>query len=234
MSIVEAELSLMPSSAKLMQNGNFHPHVSSRAPQMADSGFADAPAEIRRLYISCMHLLHLVSDEESSQFDGASPGSPSSSEDSLNNPVELLRHAMKTDSNSNLEVATSRLAEIDECLRTIQRQVQQAIGAPLPVISGKRDAKNFATDIMRAKTLILSGVSQLEGLQSMDVLGMDMVGVIRLFNTCSIFIYLNKMLSVSFSHIVCDMPRLVISQFSVHSLLRNGLQMEPKPSLLLK
>ncbi|KAM7538165.1 hypothetical protein Aperf_G00000065641 [Anoplocephala perfoliata] len=128
--------------------------------QLTDSGFADAPAGLRRLHVSCMRLLRLVS-----LATGGAPcdaGSPSSSSDSLNNPAELLRYAVLGGKKSDYTEQHPGPAEVYACLADVESHVRALVGGSC--VGGTPMKFNTAASalLMQAKQLILTGVAQLD------------------------------------------------------------------------
>lgn len=127
--------------------------------QLTDSGFADAPAGLRRLHFSCMRLLRLVS-----LATGGVPGdagSSSSSSDSLNNPAELLRYAVLGGKKTDYTEQHLGPAEVYTCLDEVESHVRALVGGPF--VDGAHAKSNAAANalFMQAKQLILNGAAQL-------------------------------------------------------------------------
>uniref|UniRef100_A0A5K3EK23 PACT_coil_coil domain-containing protein n=1 Tax=Mesocestoides corti TaxID=53468 RepID=A0A5K3EK23_MESCO len=145
--------------------------------QLTDSGFADAPVEIRRLYLTCMRLVRLVSST-------AGPlSSSSSSSDSLNNPAELLRHAMlrgkQTPSGRLDYMEHTSPIDVYACVSEIEAQVRTMVpvggaGSGGDAFSGSPAAN---TALSQAKQMILSGVARLDlELAKVGATGDDVLG----------------------------------------------------------
>ncbi|VDM16284.1 unnamed protein product [Hydatigera taeniaeformis] len=130
--------------------------------QLTDSGFADAPAGLRRLHLACMRLMRLVSFATGDNV-APSPAASSSSSDSLNNPAELLRHAVLDGKKVDFSEHSS-VTEIYACLVEIESHVRSLIGGPVvnfQIISSTSTAAANAF-LVQAKQLILNGVAHLD------------------------------------------------------------------------
>ncbi|KAH9283511.1 Pericentrin [Echinococcus granulosus] len=130
--------------------------------QLTDSGFADAPAGLRRLHLACMRLMHLASLATGDQST-PSPAASSSSSDSLNNPAELLRHAILGGKKADF-LEQSGVAEICACLAEIESHVRSLIGGPVVNFQTFSSVSTAAANALlaQAKQLILNGVAHLD------------------------------------------------------------------------
>lgn len=130
--------------------------------QLTDSGFADTPAGLRRLHLACMRLIRLVSFA-TGDHSAPSPAASSSSSDSLNNPAELLRHAVLGGKKADC-LEQSSVTEIFSCLVEIESHVRSLIGGPVVNLQIASSASAAAANalIAQAKQLILNGVAHLD------------------------------------------------------------------------
>ncbi len=143
MSLAEAELALHKSGSSAGASGSTS-EDEARATAMGpsrcggatvDSGYADAPPPVRLLFLSCMRLLSLVSSQHEIDEEEDS--------DSLNNPAELLRHAVMRGSGSKVMPTVSRKSRADAvacCLEEIQRTGCELAGIKDP--AGVDDSKS--------------------------------------------------------------------------------------------
>ncbi|VUZ45222.1 unnamed protein product [Hymenolepis diminuta] len=133
--------------------------------QLTDSGFADTPAGLRRLHLTCMRLLHLVSLTTGASAHG-DPSSSSSSSDSLNNPAELLRYAVLGGKKADYAELHPGPTEVYACLAEIELNVRAMVGGGVSCGLGNGSALKsnaaVAALLAQAKQLILNGVSQLD------------------------------------------------------------------------
>lgn len=133
--------------------------------QLTDSGFADTPAGLRRLHLTCMRLLHLVSLTTGASAHG-DPSSSSSSSDSLNNPAELLRYAVLGGKKTDYAELHPGPAEVYACLAEIELHVRAMVGGAVScgLANGSALKSNAAVAALlaQAKKLILNGVAQLD------------------------------------------------------------------------
>ncbi|VDN97243.1 unnamed protein product [Rodentolepis nana] len=133
--------------------------------QLTDSGFADAPAGLRRLHLTCMRLLHLVSLATGRSTHGDA-GSSSSSSDSLNNPAELLRYAVLGGKKTDYAEVRAGPAEVYGCLAEIESHVRAMVGGDgvcgLSNSSALKSNSAAAALLAQAKQLIINGVAQLD------------------------------------------------------------------------
>lgn len=187
-SLAEAELSLLPRlsvTPSTIDNGIFsgssggeespplcsfnlrlqQPH--NFPPQLTDSGFADAPAEVRRLYVTCMRLVRLVAF---GLGGGAfSSSGSSSSTDSLNNPAELLRHAILSTAAGGDTTTTKKTeytsVDVYECLAAIETQVRGMVGGfgdANEATTAPRATAHNAGLLAQAKQMILAAVAHMD------------------------------------------------------------------------
>ncbi|VDN14390.1 unnamed protein product [Dibothriocephalus latus] len=184
LSLAEAELRLMPSvvAASVANDGHYRQldrgvastgmkeakTVEAFFPTIVEQG---APDELRRLQYSLLRLLHLVLDAV-----GYTSESTSEDDDSLNNPAELLRHGMQR-SGSPVTCRPARPAEIAECLRSVEDQIQNILGSSTPLTESghtncstpnhRPDLEVFASGVSQARDVILSGTCD-PGIKSTD------------------------------------------------------------------
>nr|CUU98792.1 hypothetical transcript [Hymenolepis microstoma] len=185
-SLAEAELALLPLSLG-KENGHYlvngegsgsgsssgdddstpysgvEPMAASRTfpKQLTDSGFADAPAGLRRLHLTCMRLLHLVTLATGGSTHGDA-GSSSSSSDSLNNPAELLRYAVLGGKKADYTEVHTGPAEVYGCLAEIESHVRAMVGGGVACGSALKSNSAVTALLTQAKQLIINGVAQLE------------------------------------------------------------------------
>ncbi|KAL5110771.1 hypothetical protein TcWFU_008282 [Taenia crassiceps] len=130
--------------------------------QLTDSGFADTPVGLRRLHLACMRLIRLVSFA-TGDHSAPSPAASSSSSDSLNNPAELLRHAVLGGKKAEF-LEQSSVTEIFACLVEIESHVRSLIGGPIVNLQITSSASTAAAKalIAQGKQLILNGVAHFD------------------------------------------------------------------------